>query len=509
MSIVPESDQTPQVDQAAVNGNENHHAEPVDDGRLDDWGEEPQQGAAEPQPEGGPAEPEGGPAEPEGAVVASRWQNIGARAAELYLKGSFILDREPVSGDNQYWELRDERCWGLVGNDRGPLAELFLREQYELAAALGDAKSAKKVRSSGFAPQLTGKLTPFWAGANVVLRKKVVDPPDHMILTPGGVLDLLTGEMVPVRETPFLFTACLNGRYIPKDLVEMQILVESRIKPAVPSERDRSHLQKCFTLAMGGKAGALDQGSLLYMVGKPGGGKGNLLRYAEDAFGGYCMPVDVAALTSRGDLNSALASVLEANPRLLTMSEVTRFQMAKSLAITGRDTLSARTLYKPHVRRRLSCAIAVSSAAVPQARTDTGMERRLFVIQFDKVASVNRANARDTTTQDERDALVTVCLHDALTMWQKPLEWEGLPADDPATRAVLLRADPVAELVSGLTEEHEGTTIGALVRELRDQGHNPKSGRVRETLVASGRWKVERRRWHKEPGAYRIFWSGG
>ena len=503
MPIVPNEDATLIVDQDAVNGNGNRaEPEPVDDGRLDDWGEEPQQGAAEPQPEGRPAEEEG-------SDVASRWQNIGARAAELYLKGSFILDREQFSGDNQYWELRDELCWGLVGDDRGPLVELLLREQYELAAALGDAKAAKKVLSGGFAPQLTGKMTPFWAGANVLLRKRVVDPPDHMILTPDGVLDLLTGEMVPIRETPYLFTACLNGRYIPEDLMELEIVLERRLEPAVPAERDRRHLQKFFTLAMGGKAGGFDLGSLFYLVGKPGGGKGNLLRFAEDSFGRYCMPVDIAALTSRGDLNASLASVLEANPRLITLSEVTRYQTAKALAITGRDTLSARTLYKPHVRRRLSCGIAVSSAAVPQARTDTGLERRLFVIRFDKVASVDRSTARDTTTQDERDALVTVVLHDALTMWQKPLEWEGLPADDPATMAVLIRADRVAELVSGLTKEHEGTKIGALVKELRDLGHSPKPGRVSEALLATGRWKVERRRWKREPGAYRIFWIGG
>ena len=49
MPIVPNEDATLIVDQGAVNGNGNHaEPEPVDDGRLDDWGEEPQQARRSP-----------------------------------------------------------------------------------------------------------------------------------------------------------------------------------------------------------------------------------------------------------------------------------------------------------------------------------------------------------------------------------------------------------------------------------------------------------------------------
>ena len=132
------------------------------------------------------------------------------------------------------------------------------------------------------------------------------------------------------------------------------------------------------------------------------------------------------------------------------MSEVTRVLMEKVLSVTGRDSLTARGPHKRAITRRLSCALMVSAAAVPASRSDPGMKRRFAGIRFDKAAAVTMATARDETTQDEKDALVTLALLDAILMWQKPLEWVPLPEDDEDSRGARIEADPVEALIAEL-----------------------------------------------------------
>ena len=104
-----------------------------------------------------------------------RWQDIGADAAERHLKDSVVVLHDDASGEDLTWQLRNGQLWELVPKDRATIAERLLVLQHQLVEELRAASSAKaatKVAQAGFADQVRGKVTPFWAGANVVLRKR-------------------------------------------------------------------------------------------------------------------------------------------------------------------------------------------------------------------------------------------------------------------------------------------------------------------------------------------------
>ena len=242
MSIIPDSDETLIVDQASVNGDGN--------GPLNSEADEPE--ADEPEAD----EDWGDIRRP--PKVPPRWQDIGADAAERHLKDSVVVLHDDASGEDLTWQLRNGQLrngqlWELARKDRAPIAERLLVLQHQLVEELraaGSAKAATRVAQAGFADQVRGKVTPFWAGANVVLRKRpLADPPAHLLNTPDGVRDLKSRRTHPLREMPYLFTSCTSGApgaCMPGRLDDARMLVEDLLAPSLPDARDRDNLLKAW-----------------------------------------------------------------------------------------------------------------------------------------------------------------------------------------------------------------------------------------------------------------------
>ena len=551
MSIIPDSDETLIVDQASVNGDGNgplnseadepeadepEANEPeADDPEADDpetnepEADEPE--ANEPEADEPEAnEPEANEPEadePEadedwGDIrrpprVPPRWQDIGADAAERHLKDSVVVLHDDASGEDLTWQLRNGQLWELVPKDRATIAERLLVLQHQLVEELRAASSAKaatKVAQAGFADQVRGKVTPFWAGANVVLRKRPrADPPAHLLNTPDGVRDLKSRRTHPLGEMPYLFTSCTSGApgaFMPGCLDNARMLVEDLLAPSLPDARDRDNLLKAWGQALGGEGGGRRRGSLLWLIGKPGSGKGHTIRFAEDSCGGYCLPADVDAILSKASLNDERANILERNPRIITLSEMTWVAIALLLRVTGRDTLSARSPYKHTIYRRLFCGVNIASSVVPRGRADTGLARRLFGIRFPHAAEVDSEAATDVISQPHRDALVATLIGIAEEMYAQGDDWVGLPDDDPFTAECLRLSDPVMELARELTLADHGRKLSELMKDLTDIGRRPPHGQLSDALRSTGNWEVKRGRHPAggEENLTRIFWIG-
>ena len=506
MSIIPENE-TLIVDDGAVHRNGNgaaHAAEtPAEAKRLaamaaaeedlENWG-----GVRSSEPPPPEAEPEASGVSAETGVAPSEWEELGDWIAERVMQGCFLWSESKTTGKG--WWRWDGRCWELIDAARLEIADLLYGARMDLASeasALGFGAATVDLlrKSRPFSEQVKSEKCPLWTGLRRTLQRTMELPPDHMVNTPGGVLNLKNGELEPhTPESPYLSTSCTDGWYRPDELDEMRRAFEARVSPSIPDEARRCRMLKCLTIALGGKAGGKARGSLVYFYGEEGGGKGNSIRYIEDSCGGYCVSPNIAALLQGGDINAAMADVLEAYPRILTMSEVTRVLMEKALSVTGRDSLTARGPHKTSITRRLSCALMVSAAAVPASRSDTGMKRRFAGIRFDKAAAVTMATARDETTQDEKDALVTLALLDAILMWQKPLEWVPLPEDDEDSRGARIEADPVEALIAELDPSSDkGKPLFELVEELKAHGVRDANERgIATRLQKTGVWTTAR-----------------
>ncbi len=395
-------------------------------------------------------------AESEG-LPAPEWWKIGRWVARKILADNYYYDRE----SNIWWGWRGTH-WKMLQRDSHELADNLLEVQYLLAHELrtdGALGSAELVAKKTYQDQVRMDKSPLWGGCRAEMARTLELPPNHIVAVANGVLDLLSGELRPHDPRgPYLVTAVTRGCYLPDDLERLRAVIDARLEPALPREEHRTTLYKCLTLMMGGQAGGLDRGSLLFLLGKSGGGKGNTARVIRDSFGDYAMVGNIDSIFVKGEINEALARILEANPRIVIFHEVVRVMMAKVLSMTGSDDLSARGPHKATVERRLNAGVVITAVDAPKARMDTGASRRMVALWYPRKVRVPRGMATDKTTQCEADALTTVVLHDALTMWQRPEAWDAFPETDADTTAALKASDAVEDAICTLTDfEVNGT----------------------------------------------------
>ena len=400
-------------------------------------------------------------AESEG-LPAAEWWKIGRWAARKILGDNYFYDRE----SNIWWGWR-ENHWKMLRADSHELGDHLLEMQYLLAYELqrgGAIGSAEMVAKKAYQDQVRGDKSPLWAGCRAEMARTLELPPAHIVAVANGVLDLLTGKLqAHDPRGRYLITAVTRGNYLPDELEDLKAVIDARLAPALPRQEQREVLYKCLTLMMGGRAGGLDRGSLLFLLGKSGGGKGNTTRVICDSFGNYAMVGNIDNLFVKSEINEALARILEANPRIIIFHEVLRVMIAKVLSMTGSDDLSARGPHKATVERRLNAGVVITAVDAPNARMDTGAARRMVALWYPKKVSLPRGKTTDKTTEREADALTTVVLHDALTMWQHPDEWNALPETDDSTTAALTASDAVEGAISTLTDvemDEDGVTIG-------------------------------------------------
>ena len=400
-------------------------------------------------------------AESEG-LPAAEWWKIGRWVARKVLGDNYFYDQE----SNIWWGWRGNH-WKMLRADSHELTDQLLEVQYLLAYKLqtgGAHGSAEIVAKKAYQDQVRGDKSPLWAGCRAEMARTLEVPPHHMVAVANGVLDLLTGKLHPHDPRgPYLVTAVTRGNYFPDELEELKAVIDARLAPALPRKEQRETLYKCLTLMMGGQAGGLDRGSFLLLLGKSGGGKGNTTRVVRDSFGDYAMVGNIDSIFVKGEINEALARILEANARIVIFHEVLRVMMAKVLSITGSDDLSARGPHKATVERRLNAGVVITAVDAPDARMDTGAARRLVALWYPRKLRLPRGKATDKTTQRQADALTTVVLHDALTMWQRPEEWDALPETDADTTAAVKASDAVEGAICTLTDvevDENGVIIG-------------------------------------------------
>ena len=435
------------------------------------------------------------------------WFDLGVLIAEGgWLDG---LEWDPAL---ESWWTRDEAGrWSLVKLGSRRVADALMRRRREIAKCLAD-------RGHG---GLADRWARTSASAGGVYRTMAVDGglrdamsrvrapvPWHCLPLPEGVMDLTTGVLTPHGETPYRVTAVAGAgwdRSLDRDAA--QTIVDARLEPAIPDPGRRDALLWAAAAALGGLAGGRLRGSLLFLTGDSGGGKGNTIRYLADVFGDLAVP-GWQALTSKGEINEALARVLVARARLLTLSEQSWLPMGRILEVTGRDALGARAPHEAGVKATLHTAVAVTAADVPRGAMHSGGRRRLLAIPFDGRAA-DRASSlgrrpTDDVTDDERAALLTILIDRAMKLQAGRIP-DVLLTESDDIRAAVAEADPVADWVAALRMSDHGQPVAALLE--RMHAERPEA----RTMVTSSLTMGKRIRAH---GAGRLetrqmTWQGG
>ena len=407
---------------------------------------------------------------PTTSFVLARWVEIGHWVAQQALKPAYAYRYEDDRA--AWWAWRDDTHWQMLPTDSYEMGDRLHHEQYALAHALrtaGSDEAAALVASRTWPEQVRSSASPLMAGIRDELTRTLQVPPQHVIAVANGVLNMRENALHPHDPRgPYLITAITNGAYLPEQIDGMRSVIDQRLSPAIPDMERCAYLYKCLTLMLGGQAGGADRGSLLYLLGTSGGGKGNTSRVIRDAAGTYALTGNSDAMFAKGDINETLARILELSPRVIFFHESDRMPMGKVLSMTGGDAMSARGPHKAIVERSLFAGVIVTAVGAPQGRMDSGAKRRLASVLFSGKARVSRATATDATTQEQRDALITVVLADAITMWRTPDQWTPLPDRDPDAWQAVAEADPVEGAIDTLTDDHVGKTLAEILTGLQE-----------------------------------------
>ena len=401
--------------------------------------------------------------------IMPRWVDIGHWVARRVLDPDYAYRHEDDRA--AWWAWRDGNHWAMLPADSHEMGDRLHHQQYALAHALritGSDEAATLVASKAWQEQVRSATSPLMAGIREELTRTLQLPPPHVIAVANGILNMRENALHPHDPRgPYLITAVTNGSYWPDQIEHLWRVIDLRLSPAIPDPARRKYLYKCQTIMLGGQAGGNHRGSLLYLLGTSGGGKGNTSRVIRDAAGTYALTGNADSMFAKGDINETLARILELCPRIIFFHEADRMPMGKILSMTGGDALSARGPHKSIIERCLFAGVVVTAVAAPRGRMDSGAKRRLASVLFSGKARVSRNTATDTTTQEQRDALITVTLADAITMWQTPDQWEPLPDQDLDAWQAVAAADPIEAAIDTLGDEHIGQTLAEILMALQ------------------------------------------
>lgn len=316
--------------------------------------------------------------------------------------------------------------------------ELHLRR---LAVRLSEQAAAAPTKEEGKPYQSAAKRFQSATGIDAItslLKRRVafdindLDADPMLLCTPGGVVDLTSGEMRPVD---------------PDDLMSRSVAVAPRPGPTPLWDRfldditggDSSYkwfLQKLFGYFLTGR---VDEKIICYAWGGTDTGKSTLVRFLTALFDTYADSVSVSAFISRepkeGNATANLARLPGA--RLVTATEPAQGQAwdeSRVKSVSGGDDIEAKFLYGQPFRYRPKYKVLIVGNHEPMVQhIEEAMIRRIRILPMDRSIPVEQQIDRleERMMEEEGPAILHWMIEGCLA-WQR----EGLEPPAVVQRAI-------------------------------------------------------------------------
>jgi P4 family phage/plasmid primase-like protien len=295
-----------------------------------------------------------------------------------------------------------------------------------------------------------------YARDGFAVRAEQFDADPWMLNTPGGIVDLRTGEVRPARPED-LVTQMTVAPFVPGAVDDVwQRVLDER----VPDPADQRWLQKWMGYCLTG----LDtEKAILAMHGPANTGKSTVTEPFARALGSYAIGWTAETIVANSKVNVQEALFRARGARLVTVNEMkvgTRLDEGVIKAATGGDKIIARALYQGSIEYRGQFKLWVHTNHVPDTRDDALLARMLF---FGMEQQLDR-DARDTGVKvwlEESEGAMSAVLWWA---WQGLQEMMfgglGRPAgSDHAVEEHALRSDPVRRFIHEILRETGGDEV--------------------------------------------------
>jgi putative DNA primase/helicase len=279
------------------------------------------------------------------------------------------------------------------------------------------------------------------------------DSDPWLLNTPGGVIDLRSGLLRPVRREDYM-TKCTG--VAPSD-AEPTAFLAFLARVTGGDHELQQFLQRLFGYAL---TGVTREHALAFFHGTGGNGKSVLLGVAAGIFGDYAMtaPIDLF-LASRGEQHpTGLAGLRGA--RLVTAIETEerrRWAESKIKALTGGDRVTARFMRQDYFEFIPQFKLVIAGNHKPGLRgVDEAIRLRMHLVPF--IVTIP-AEERDEQLPERLEAEWPAILG---WMIRGCLEWqrEGLAAPEAVLAATDAYLEAEDSLALWLGECCEGETLG-------------------------------------------------
>lgn len=226
----------------------------------------------------------------------------------------------------------------------------------------------------------------------IPIRPDAFDANPMLLNTSNGVVDLRTGELLP-HERERMMTRLAPVAYDPGARSELWARF---LHEATGGDADLGDfLQRAAGYSLSGDT----REEKLFMVLGPGGtGKSTFLESVRGILGDYSTVSDFETFTFKRDAGVRNDIAALAGRRMVVSIEVEQGRhLAEGLvkALTGRDTITARFLFREHFEFRPQFKLWLAANDPPNVRgADSAIWRRILRIPFDAVVPADR---RDPT----------------------------------------------------------------------------------------------------------------
>ena len=285
-----------------------------------------------------------------------------------------------------------------------------------------------------------------------------LDRHKFVINTPGGVLNLKTGEMVPHSPEQYI-TKISNVEYTEKADCPQWMQFRSDV---FNDDKDLiRYIQKAVGYSM---TGSTAEQCVFFLFGTGQNGKSTFLEVIRSIMGDYATNVQPETIMVRSNQSSAINSDIARlkGSRLVTSvepNEGMRINEGLVKQLTGDDTVTARKLYGEEFEFKPEFKLWMATNHKPIIRgTDTGIWRRIHMIPFTvQIPEEKKDRNLKYKLQRELPAIMHWAVEGCL-LWQS----EGLNMPRSVMRMVKeyrREMDVISAFIDDMCEEGENLTV--------------------------------------------------
>ena len=462
--------------------------------------------AASPTPSGG--EGEAGDEEEDGDPSQARlpFFDMGEWFGAQYFTETLRYVRN--ENGTACWGYEDNR-WQTLDRDYNP-GRVYLAKNglgvtkdmkeagHKLWARLGSSEKHYRV--------IKAKESDFWIGFQEVLRQtEEPESPLHLIGTPDGVANLITGVLLP-HSPEHGIRAITKARYRPEDLKQPKLLKVMEDAFYQRFHRVLSPENQLLFLELLGLAltrTAPNHRGWVAVLGGSGSGKGGLIDVIQQALGPYCLSLPrrwIQGKSGGDDIDTVAADLIQVKPAVLTADESALigvdpgvlFSLTGATMYSGRRPQQPARLYGPALGQ-----FWTTSITPPTAPRNEGAERRIAVLPTLDM-NLEASGAIDSRIDpDCLDYVLTLAIQAAATVYQPGYVATG--GDPEARQEALRQMDGLAEWLDDLPDTWHGqTTKAAWEHFVENTGSKITSNSFGKKVSSHPRWGTHRARGRSE-----------